>query len=608
MDRDVLILPRDIVHQRITWALAVVFAALSALAVLLLLLVSDVIIPGGFEGNPPARYAYFLENVYEGGDQLLSRPSGVAVSPRGELYVADTGNARIAVFDNGNFVRELRDFDLADTEPEESDADGEGITDTGGKPPRDFETPASLAFASDGRWFVVDISQGLLLAFDEDDICLWSMAFEEEGPVSVKVNVDEARGGEFLYVTTKSGIVVGSLDGDFDRAWMNWGRGEGQLDNPAAALTFVPSKDEAEGEGAELSGEAGQATDGGGSVGTSTRASTRASGPALLLVCDSLNYRVQAYQSFDSSPTLRWVFGAPPSVDAPLNSEDSDRKFGLPVDLALSNRGKLFVLDGLSSEIVVLNAADGSYAYTLSDAGSDNGMLFYPEALCWSKGRIYVADKFNDRVVVFEDIDESAPLEPPVTPKASFNRWLLMLPFALAMLAALVRAVTIRQRRYILDDSFIEALRVNDELRMFVIDNLREICVPTGSETLLAALALPGVTLRIEAFDEATVFELLGEEPRLTEREAAALLVAQKNARRAYLLTASWVLATFAHEKSIAVVTLGEMKVMLSDIARSKQRVDLEALYEESDDKLYEESEGDDLWDAYDDDEEISFL
>jgi DNA-binding beta-propeller fold protein YncE len=497
-----------------------VFAALLAGAVLLTILLLATVSPQGFRSTvSTTAIAAYKQSIYSAGDGLLNRPSDVAVSPGGELFVADTGNRQICVYDSkGSFQRAIITLDgseVADHADDEPLQPGQAVE------PWRLESPMSLAFASDGRLYVVDSSLQMLLLFDAEGEFIRGISFDEETPTGVDVNVD-SHGYERVYVTFRSGVATGDLDGSFDYAVMNWGREVAQFDNPTSVVTS----------------------------GTAT------------YVCDALNYRVQALTGFETSPVALWQFGSPLPAGEGLRYQGADRRFGFPVDMCLTGDGRLIVVDGLSSELVVLDAATGRFLYTVSDAGSDDGLLYYPAGITYSGRSIYVADKFNDRVTVFDDSVPTAEPQKVVAAGSGINRWWYFVPFLVLLAAALGRLLTIRAPRYLMDLGFLEALATDTVLLDFVRDNLRAIVVPLGIESYATRL-FPAMKIDARVWDEEQLEELRAQVVRLDEHDAATLLVAEKLRDRDYLLTASAELAQAAETEGIAHLRYGEFRSLV---------------------------------------------
>ena len=72
-----------------------------------------------------------------------------------------------------------------------------------------------------------------------------------------------------------------------------------------------------------------------------------------------------------------------------------------PSYLAVTDRGLLLVVDGHGMGIVVL-APDGSFIGRRLSLGRGDGLLYYPEQICFDRsGRLFVADRANQRVQAF---------------------------------------------------------------------------------------------------------------------------------------------------------------------------------------------------------------
>jgi len=517
------LLPVDIRRKRIFWALSCFFILLMGLAVLLLILMLNMVRPPGFGMGAPMVVANFQTSFYGPADSLLSRPTGVAIAPSGEVYIADTGNARIAVFDReGNLLRSITNFESVnpdeDQPQDQEDAhDAPYATSLEGNPTA-FVAPVSLAFADDGRWFVVDQALRMLLFFDDNNQLIQGIRLLEEAPISVKIN----RMGEEeqLFVTTRSGILQGTLDGVFQHAYINWGFRSGQLDNPASVIVFDPEK---------MSDDA--------SISTTDTA-------VLTIVADTLNNRVQAFRDFQTDPEIAWIFSSPlvgGDSQEGLEYEFENMIYGdmsAPVDMALSPLGRLFVVDGLSSEVVVLDAQTGAYLYTISSVGSRDGLLFYPSGICFDAGNIYVVDRFNNRLSVFEDAPPLPVEGPAEEPREVLSRWLLLAIPVVLFIAALLRLFTLAMPRYVLDLSALEHLADDDDSLRFVIEHFDSVTIVPGTESV-AEKMLPGFDWKIPAVKDVKRDAVIEDYPGLDELEAEAVVLASKSRRRSYLLTAS---------------------------------------------------------------------
>ncbi|MCL2525454.1 MAG: NHL repeat-containing protein [Coriobacteriia bacterium] len=529
-DGERMVLPIDIRRKRIFWGLATFFVVLLCIALLLVVLLIDAVRPPGFGGHTSSAVPNFITSYYGSADALLDRPTSIAISPTGEIYVSDTNNARVVVFDdNGNVVRsitEIAPYDGgsyttpgaaanpdAETPPAVS---GDYVTPLEGTPEA-FVAPTSLAFASDGRWYAVDQAMRMVMFFNADDQLLHAITLAEEAPISVKVN--KTADSEQLFITTRSGILEADLDGNFRLTYLNWGLFSGELDSPGAVVISDPAL-------------------------KSDDASIAATDTAILtIVADTLNNRVQAFKNFEINPEVAWMYGIPildHAAQVQMQYEFTNAIEGYmsaPVDMAVSPNGRLFVVDGLSSEIVVLNARTGEFLYNISTIGSRDGMLYYPSGIDYRDGNVYVADSFNNRVSLFEDAPPT-PMQEEVTPVDAPNRWLwLLLPVALLLLA-LLRAFSIRMPRYIMDLSALESLSEDTDTIHFLIEHFDHVTIVAGTEPL-AEKILPAHFWKSEVPKEAKRDHIIAAHPQVTDFSAEALALVARKRGRSYLITAS---------------------------------------------------------------------
>jgi tripartite motif-containing protein 71 len=86
--------------------------------------------------------------AFDGGNDPLSRPLGVAAGPKGKSFVADTGNNRVMVFDsNGKVIKVFGHLGTKDGE---------------------FNFPSSIAVSNSGKVYVADFKNNRIQVFDVD--------------------------------------------------------------------------------------------------------------------------------------------------------------------------------------------------------------------------------------------------------------------------------------------------------------------------------------------------------------------------------------------------------------------------------------------------------
>jgi len=383
------------------------------------------------------------------------------------------------------------------------DPSGAFITSFGepGNGPLQLKSPIDVAVAPDGRVYVVDKDQGKLVIYDATHKATNVINFKEEPPLSVTV------ANNLLFVTTPSGIVIGDLNGKFTTGYVRKGREPGQFDHPGGVAV---------------------APDG------------------TLYVADSLNYRVQA---ISPQGKVLWTYGKPLPPAEAVNYNGPDRKFGLPSNIARDDNGYLYVVDGLSSDIVVLDK-NGKFIETFGDQGHDNGTFYYPDGIDYHAGRLAIADKFNDRVEIF-----SAPYSPAVTDQlaagAPYGLLLLLIP--LLLIPILMR----RQSDYVLAPSFASALATDEASGPEIIKALRRVNA-TAELATEHDEDLKGLGWNKRKYKDEDVSELMDRFGLdTTQAEALSIAVAMKG--KGILLAEEPELQAAGEDLDVNVVTYSEL-------------------------------------------------
>ncbi len=453
------------------------------LVVLLLILGSLAVLnyvvrrPASFDSDAETERS-FMFSIYGFEGDLLRRPTGVDIDAAGNIHVADTGKRRIVVFN------EEGGFEYVYGNP------GQGATD--------LWNPIDVAVADDGRAFVVDKSENKIVLFDVAHTPVSTITFAEEPPLSVEIS------GEELIVTTGSGILIGTLDGELQTGYVARGKAPGQFDRPASVAV----------------GEDG-----------------------TLYVADSLNYRVQA---LDSNGEVLWTYGEPIPAGEAIKFSDASRKFGLPASIAADENGLLYVVDGLNGEIQILDQETGEFIETIGDIGHEDGQFYYPEGISYSNGVIAVADKFNDRVEVFR------------TPGATtaLGRLLPLAPWLAAPALLLLLIPLFRRRSNIIARSFAENMSAHEAGE----DVAKAIKKVIASPAVLDEFeeVLDGLKWKSREPDDDAVAALM-DNYDLGEDDAQALWIAMHARGRKVLLTDTEQVIEAAEENGVTVVTFEDV-------------------------------------------------
>lgn len=243
--------------------------------------------------------------------------------------------------------------------------------------------PISVAVADDGRIYVLSKQDRKIVVFNREFKPINAIEFENVIPSALAIR------GDRLYVGTDRAIMIGTLDGRLLKTIGRLGKKEGQFD---------------------LIGGLAVSDDG------------------TIYVADSLNYRIQAID--ENTGKTKWVYGQPIPAQSAIRFRGPERKFGLPSSIALDERGRLYVVDGLNSEIHILDAKTGKFLKKVADIGHAEGRVYYPDGIFYgSGGYIAVADKFNDRVQIFR-----VPVPGVAAAIPRWLPWVALLPLLMLLL------------------------------------------------------------------------------------------------------------------------------------------------------------------------------
>lgn len=210
-------------------------------------------------------------------------------------------------------------------------------------------TPTGIDVDSAGNVYVADPQKAAVLVFDPTGKKVREI--RAMMPASVTV------AGNRLYMITDRTVYVTDLKGNRLGQWGTWGRAQNQLADPGAVAVDSAKN---------------------------------------IYITDRDNYRVL---SLTPALAFRWEFGHTATTEEAANA----RALGGPSGLTIGGDGNIYALDGLNSDIVVMDKSGKSVSIPLSGPGSADDQLYLPKAIKWMSGNLFViADTFHNRIVGFQ--------------------------------------------------------------------------------------------------------------------------------------------------------------------------------------------------------------
>lgn len=330
---------------------AIIIILLLALALLAYILFFLLPKGGGVVVSTPATSGKikFLFSIYgpgSGRNPYFKKPMSVATDKDKNIYVSDTGNNRIAVFDSkGTFLFEFGGRGVAFPEA--------GIK--ANWKPGTFDFPYGIDIDKEtGDIFVADMINKRIQKFDSGGRFLdWFPKGPYGGTASDIYPTDLAVEKGKVYVCNPYQIVVFDTNGKFIRDFGMPGERVGHFDRP---------------NGIDV-----------GADGT-------------IYVSDCNNLRIQA---LSPEGKFKWAFGKKVGTDT---KHQTGREFGLPRNIAVGPDGNIYVADAFHFQIKVF-APNGKKLAAMGQRGDSGGTFNYPNGLEVTHDKIlYVADKENNRV------------------------------------------------------------------------------------------------------------------------------------------------------------------------------------------------------------------
>jgi uncharacterized protein (TIGR03663 family) len=302
---------------------------------------NSVAVWGGTVGAGPGQY---------------NHPRGVAVGPEGNVFVVDSDNHRVQVFDaNGNFLREWGSRCQLDSGQGCVDPDGNGPLSYGDG---QFQEPWGIAVGDDGYVYVADTWNHRIQVFEADGtfVTTWGAYGQTStessllyGPRDVAV---DASGRVFFTDTGNKRVVVTDREGTPLHQWGGGGIVAGSFEEPV---------------GIDIDEEGN------------------------IYVADTWNQRIQV---FDPD----YIFLREWSVDAWYGESVVNKPF-----LAVED-GKVYITDPEGYRVVVFSD-EGELLATFGTYGFDTSGFSLPTGIdVDAAGTIYVTDTDGQRVMKFEPL------------------------------------------------------------------------------------------------------------------------------------------------------------------------------------------------------------
>lgn len=209
----------------------------------------------------------------------------------------------------------------------------------------EMQGPLGISVADNGHIYVCDRILSKIMIFDAHGKLIKEI--REMMPL-IPCIADEK-----LYVATYGHIAIFDLDGNLIQRWGQRGDEEGNFDFPN-----------------------GIAVDNEGNV----------------YVSDGNNMRLQA---FDKDGEVLWAVGSPPE-----SMYERNRRFQLPMGLAIDENNYLYLIDSFDDSVIVFNSK-GKEIERIGERGKLDGQLNWSTGIAYMGNGVFaIADKYNDRAQV----------------------------------------------------------------------------------------------------------------------------------------------------------------------------------------------------------------
>jgi len=298
-------------------------------------------------------------------DGTLNNPSGVAIDSLGNVYVADTDNNRVEEFDStGAFVKQIGKFGASPNAPQPL-------------PP-----PAGIGLAKDssGNLYIAYSAGNNYEKFNSSGLFVSKVGVfgtDPDGPGPL-----QAPNGAFK---TPNGIKTDFLGNVFVVD-----SGNNRVEEFSSAGAFI-----------KQIGSYGLDPDGPGPLQAPNGTLNNPAGVTVdisgnVYVTDSANNRVEVFDSTGAFKKQIGLFGQDPDGPGPLQAPDGT--LNTPSGVSVDSSGNVYVVDSGNNRVEVFDST-GAFEKQIGSSTNLNG----PEGISLdSLGNVYVADTGNNRIAVFD--------------------------------------------------------------------------------------------------------------------------------------------------------------------------------------------------------------
>jgi hypothetical protein len=311
----------------------------------------------------------------------FSLPNGVSVDQRGNVYVADSGNNRIQKFtSNGTWLASWGSFGTGNSQ---------------------FDYLRGLSTDSSGNVYVVDHGNHRIQKFNSSGVWLTSWGglgtangqFDYPSGVSV-----DSSGNVYVADSLNHRIQKFTSGGVWLASWGSSGSSDGQFDVPVGVSVDSSGNVyvvESGNHRIQKFSSSGVYLTKWGTFGTGIGQFRWPSSvnvdesTGTVYVIDPSNYRIQKFTK-DGIYLTQWS-----------NQGNTNGQFNNPLDVSADSSGNIYVADGGNQRIQKFSS-DGTYLTQWGSQGSGNGQFYNPFGVgVDSSGNVYVADTYNNRIQKF---------------------------------------------------------------------------------------------------------------------------------------------------------------------------------------------------------------